>query len=267
MPTRVGNGGGGGGGSPPAPPVIVGQIGALISMEKLGELLLVTGLKVTGLPHQKRATIELDINALQAEASPDKAADFVLIYDPAAAAHRKVLIDNLVSRVVDRGATDFEIVNDATEQSFFKATIPANALGTDKLARMEIVGDWLNNTGSSRTFTVKIKLNSTIVYQDVSRSSSSSSDRYPFLLRLLVGNQGATNVQTVGGLIMLGDRGQATVGIGDLADDEIRFNTPFNGIAGAEDSTAAMDIEVMIQHSNAHANLSLRRHYAIVEIL
>lgn len=55
-----------------------------------------TGLAVTnGNGVAGNPTVALDVSALTGDASPDNAADYVLTYDASAAAHKKVLLDNL----------------------------------------------------------------------------------------------------------------------------------------------------------------------------
>ena len=82
---------------------------------------------------------------------------------------------------------------------------------------------------------------------------------------LLLANRGATNSQALGGRIDLSAL-PATTGLGDFAAASAVVGAVFSGTA-AEDSTVAKALAVTVQHSAANANLSVRRLYAVLELV
>jgi len=168
-----------------------------------------------------------------------------------------------VAIILCRAATQFDVVNTATEQTVFTCTVPANALATTKSVRVELRGDFLNNTGATPTLTLRIRFGATTIYADASATIPTSGSRRPFTLNITLANQNAANTQVLSGLVQMGIAGGATTGIGNFGTDEIQANTPLFGTA-AEDTTVDRDIVITIQHSVASANLSFRRQYAKV---
>ena len=67
-------------------------------------------------------------------------------------------------RVLTRLVAEQDIVSSTTETDLLAYSVPASTLGTDKALRVTIKADYLNNSGSSRTFTLKIKYGATTMY-------------------------------------------------------------------------------------------------------
>lgn len=171
--------------------------------------------------------------------------------------------------VIDRQVTQNDVVNTLTETSFYSFSVPANVLDTQKMLRLTIYGDYLNNSGAGRTLTVRVKFGGTTYYNDVSGTLAASASRHPFRWEILVGNRNATNVQSIGGYLSMGVAGGATTGIGDMgtfATNTTGLETPFYN-DGAIDTTVAQTLEVTVKHSTNHASLSIRRQMAILEIM
>lgn len=171
--------------------------------------------------------------------------------------------------VLDRAVTQNDVVNTAAETSFYSFSVPANVLDTQKMLRLTLYGDYLNNSGAGRTLTIRVKFGGNTYYNDVSGTLAASASRHPFRWEVLLGNRNATNVQSIGGYFSMGIAGGATTGLGDLATfatNTTGFETPFYN-DGAVDTTAARTLEVTVQHSTNNASLSIRRQMAILEVL
>ena len=136
---------------------------------------------------------------------------------------------------------------------------------TNKGVRLTLIGDHFNNSGGGRTFTLRVKYGATTLFNDVSANIGVHAARHELRIALELFNQGATNDQIMQGSLALGADTATTAGRGDLAASSI-ISSPFGGDS-AEDSTAAKDLVVTVQHSIADANLSLRRQLAILELL
>ena len=169
--------------------------------------------------------------------------------------------------MLDRNVAVNEIVNTATETELYNYTIPAGLLSTNKGVRVTIDGDYLNNSGSSETFTVRVKFGSTTMYADATGNLGSGATRYPTKMVLELFNLDATNDQHVGMALLVGTNGSPTTGVGVLTNGLVgSAGGVVSGVA-AEDTTGALDLVVTIQHATAAATISFRAHIRLIELL
>jgi hypothetical protein len=186
-------------------------------------------------------------------------------------------------RTLDRAAVANNIVNTSAETTMYSFSVPGNTLGTTQAITFTCFGDYLNNTGITPTFTLRIKYGATTLYQDDTGVIRSDPNRRPFYMNMTLANQNATNSQVLGGCFQLQETDGATTGIGDLGSANasslnwgafnwgagtwgatsalFTANTPVYSTS-AEDSTSAKTFAVTIQHSTADPSLSFRRQYA-----
>jgi hypothetical protein len=173
------------------------------------------------------------------------------------------------SGVLDRSSTSQSVASSITETSIYSFSVPANILDTDKCVRLTILGDYLNNSASTSTLTLKLNFGGTTQWTDVSAAQTSDADLRAFHFEAMVCNQNATNVQAIGGNAGLSNIATTTTGAGDLSTvitAATGFQTPISGI-GAIDTTAARTIDFLITHSVNNANTRLRKQYALLEVL
>lgn len=168
--------------------------------------------------------------------------------------------------VKNRAATQLSIVNDATERDVFFYTVPAGLLGTTGALRLTIVGKYKNATGGARALTVRVKFGATTLFDDAMAAIEANAAWRPFLLSVLLVAQNSASAQVLGGKIALGDYDGATAGIGDLADSVIMSHSPIHGTS-SENSAAAKNLKITIQHDAASVSLEFVREYAILELL
>lgn len=146
-----------------------------------------------------------------------------------------------------------------TETSLFTTapTIKGGTLGSDRAIRGRLRYDLLQNTGSSRTVTFKIKYGATTLFTYVLTFGNSSGTRFDgAILDFVLQAIGATNLQ------------QLTA----VNSSMVSGNGPTNttGIvytAGAEDSTTDLVLDVTAQLSASSANLSIRSFSLIGELI
>lgn len=168
-----------------------------------------------------------------------------------------------------RKTTEKDVVNTVTETDLLngEVTIGAGVMGTNRMLRVTLIGDYLNNTGTDKTFTLKIKFGSTVLYEDPTPNITANAIRRPLWFEFMIANLGAANSQFMHGRYRLGAASGATTGTGDLSFGD------FNGASFAMIGTAALDtttsklLEVTVTHSAASASLSARLKYALVEVL
>lgn len=170
--------------------------------------------------------------------------------------------------VLDRSVTQNDVVSTAAETTLYSFSVPGNVLDTQKMLRLTIYGDYLNNSGASRTIIVKVKYGATTLYADTSGSLAANATRHAFRMEFLLGNQNATNAQVLGGNICMSTAG-ATTGLGDMATVAAATTGIDTDVYGssAEDSTAAKTLDITVKHSASNGSLSIRRQFAILEVL
>lgn len=160
--------------------------------------------------------------------------------------------------VLSRLTTAVDVVNTLTETTLFTFTVPGNTMGTNRLLRLELVGDYLNNSGATLTTseTLRIKFGASTIWQDDGKLHVNSANRKPWFMKIHVMNLAAANSQQLGGVITLGGA-PSTVGTGEYADDEIDAQTAIGG-TGALDTTASQALAVTVQHGQAATTISYR---------
>ena len=173
---------------------------------------------------------------------------------------------NSVVTVLDRVVASLDINTTVTETSIYSFSVPGGTFSTNRMLRLNLICDYLNNSGTTKFFTFKVKYGGTTLYSDTMNTIAANASRTPLYIVLLLAANNATNAQVLGGYINLSDPGGATSGIGDFADDEIMAHTAIGGSA-TEDSTGALTFDVTITHSASDINASFRRHVGILELV
>jgi hypothetical protein len=170
--------------------------------------------------------------------------------------------------VLTRLTTPVDVVSSTTETTLFTYTVPANVMGTTRRLRLELGGDYLNNSGLILTTseTVRIKFGGTTIWEDTGKLHANSSNRKPWFMRINVTNLGATNLQGLGGTILLGGS-PSTTGIGEYSDDEVDASTAIGNTGIAIDTTATAVLAVTVQHGQADANISYRVNSGTLELV
>lgn len=195
----------------------------------------------------------------QSKAS-DASSAAVVAYSKASDASSAAAIISLYAK----NATQQVVVNDATEQTIFSATITGGSMTSTGMVKCRIAAQILNNSGATKTVTIKVKYGATTLYGDVTAAFGTGTAVRAFWMEFILANQNSTSAQIVNGLIVFGYLEQAATGIGDLTTDEIGALTPFNGTA-TEDSTGDKTLAVTIQFSAAHANTSWTTNWVSLE--
>lgn len=169
--------------------------------------------------------------------------------------------------VVARDTTDVSVVNTTSVTAVFTGTVPANSMGTSGVVRCTIVGEFFNNSGASRNFSVRIAFGGTTDYQDTAVNVPASTSTRGCRIVFEIVNRGATNSQALGGLIVLGAAGAVTTGIaGDLGTSASQVSQPIVGSNLTVTTTVNRDVVVSVIHAAADANLSFTKRYALLEL-
>lgn len=166
----------------------------------------------------------------------------------------------------DRASSEIAVVNTTSVTAVYSKSITGGDMSTNRMLRLLLFGDYLNNSGAGATLTISIEFDGINFHSD-SVAIGTNTGRRAFRLEFEIGNLGATNSQFGGGEVWLSQAGGATTGIGPIdAADAVGGPIATNG-NHAIDTTVAKLLKVVVSHSVADANISFRRKYALLELL
>lgn len=167
--------------------------------------------------------------------------------------------------IPDRDLSQVDIVNDATEQSIYSFSIPANALGPTGGVMLTIAGDYLNNTGGARTLGIRVKLGATTVLTSSFFQIGQGANRREWKLTVIFLNS-AVAAQKWSAFFFMNDD--------DAGNFFIRDSGSTSGdVAGtgygssAEDTSGALTLDITVDHDIADPNVSMRKEIALLELM
>lgn len=177
-------------------------------------------------------------------------------------------VNDLVG-VYDRVTAQIDVVSSIAETTIYTKSIGAGHMSTDRMLRFTLIGDYLDNAGTTNiTFRIKFG-GTTIVAFTTATSIPQDADRQPFELEFKMANLNSASVQFLKGshttLTAAAAAGLSSAGIfNQPGDGRVNFAT-----AGtvAINTASAQTLVVTAQHASSDANISLRRHYAMLELL
>ena len=165
---------------------------------------------------------------------------------------------------LDRDVTETEVVNTTTETTVYSYSVPANTLGTNKLLRLTLIGDYLNNSGTDKTLTLKITYGATSLLNQAFTFIATSASRRAIPLESWLSANNATNSQR--SLTRLWIFGGGSAGSPpSLQAISHRGLAVHNAVA--EDSTAAKTLAVTVTHNNADTTISFRAFDTQLELI
>lgn len=164
--------------------------------------------------------------------------------------------------VLDRDTTIADVVNTTTETTVYSFTIPANTLGTDRMLRLSMIADYLNNSGAGSSIAIRVKLGATVVANYFDSNVATDASRRPVISKGDIAAAGATNAQRSFFNTIFGNPGANTGGIqGNL------WNVTMPHLSIAADSTTPLTLTITAQHGVANASISFRAHTVHLEML
>ena len=178
------------------------------------------------------------------------------------------------TRFLDRSATTVDVANTVTETSIYTFTIKANDMGTDRVLRLALSGDYLHNATGTDTCAISVKFGGTTFWKSSLDSGGATSvNRHPWVMRLEIQNMGATNSQAIFGTIDSErcDEPLPTTGVGH-ALTQVTVNrglfTSFGATGlGTIDTTVDQKLDITATWTAASANNSWRKRVGFLELL
>ena len=161
------------------------------------------------------------------------------------------------SGILSDAVGQLDIANTTTETTLYTYSVPAGALGTSKGFAVNLIGDWLNDTGANQTLRLRIKYGATTLHDESTGTMPTATVRRPWNLNIQFGNTGTTSSQFATVSWLLGNATAGTAGFGD-ASVAMHLNHLGSGTS-AEDSTLVKALTVTMELSAASTSLSFRR--------
>jgi len=184
-----------------------------------------------------------------------------------------------VPYVYARNTAPTEAESTASETTIFTQSITGGDMGTDRMLRLTMFGDYLFNANTAHTLTLRYYFGGTI-YMAAANSGTAvlSATRKPWRIVYEVTNLGSASSQMLSGSLLThaSDTGAPTAGIGHgvhfLEGGVAARNEPSGGLLavstlGNKDTSSAQTLAVTVQWSNASASNSWRPRYAVLELV
>jgi hypothetical protein len=170
-----------------------------------------------------------------------------------------------VPSVIYRSGTPVAISNTNAETTLFAQNIPAGILGTNRRAVLAILGDMLNSSGATQTFTVRVYLGGVKVIDDITPAINSAGSRRVTRMEIAVSNLESATSQ----LITLSGNalgGSMTTGVGDIGASSQNWTPLAEGTAAAN-TALATELKITIQPTNALSTIDWRMKHCTLVVL
>ena len=144
----------------------------------------------------------------------------------------------------------------------YSYTVPANTLSTNKMLRLTFIGDYLNDSGVTRSVTVRIKYGATTIGSIAQGGLTTTPSRWGLLFTTEMSANNATNAQVARTNWSVTNAGDVTGVASGLLANRVSVHN-----AIAEDSTAAQNLVVTIQHDAAATTISAKAFTVQLELI
>ena len=173
---------------------------------------------------------------------------------------------NTTTPSLARDVAEQEVVSSASETTVFTTTVSGGSLSTNKMIRVTLMGDLLNNSGGNRTLRLRLKYGSTTIFDSTAITVGSGATRGGVSLHAELSARGATNEQVCIGRAWVG-QGSGVAGSAQTiaAGSGQLFHGQHNAIA--EDSTGDLALAITAQLSASEATLSFVAQTVQVELI
>lgn len=157
------------------------------------------------------------------------------------------------------------IVSTAAETTLYTFTVPGGALGSTRGLKLDMVGDYLNNSAATKSMRFRVKYGATTLWDSTTALLAVSANRAAWQMTVILGEL-ISGTQQMGGWFGLSSQTLPTAGQGDINTAPL---IPMRPIAGSSaiDSTVDQTFIVTLQHSGADVNTSLQREWAALTLV
>lgn len=172
-----------------------------------------------------------------------------------------------VAALLDRDVSVAEVTNTAAETSVYSFSVPGGTLSTNKMLRLTLLADYLNNSGAGHGIIIRVKYGATTVLTFDHYNANvlaTNASRRSVRIQVELSAAGATNTQKCYGIQFFSDP-SGTAG-NDIVINNNQIPAAWHD-AVAEDSTLAKTLEITAQHDGALSTLSFKAHVVQLELV
>jgi hypothetical protein len=167
--------------------------------------------------------------------------------------------------------TQKDVLGSAGVQDLFNSeiTIPAGAMSANGAIKFWAAGDYLNNTGGTRTITIYPKLGTANLLSLGSNNIPTSATRRAWWCAGIIIGRNSTASQQGGGYFGISNSVAATVGQGKVVEStsaSANYMGEFEFAVTSMDMTKAQPFLFQAQHSGSDATVSIRLDWARIEV-
>lgn len=159
-----------------------------------------------------------------------------------------------IDRTLKRTSAVVDVVNTVSETTVFTFPVYAGLLTTNRGIRLSLIGDYLNNTGSTIDLILRVKLGATTLLTLEMYAGTggiiTSTSRQSMKLDAIFANINSASIQFASGVVNT-----------SAGDPVTAYGT------AAENTAGSLNYVVTAQHSVASANASFRMQFAHLELL
>lgn len=158
--------------------------------------------------------------------------------------------------------------NTTAFQTMLSFDIPANYLGTDTIIELEVWGTIKNNTGTDRTLNTRVRLEGTVILEDVTGNITTHANPRAFHFKChIMGNGAVTNQLVAASLSVSGTQGMTT-GIGGTFSEQALMGESSGVNLSAVNGAVILTVDVqMAMSAAASANLELARVIGVARLV
>lgn len=176
---------------------------------------------------------------------------------------------DLVVKYVKTAQTD--VVNTVAATDLFGGafTIEPGKLSADGSIKVYASGDYLNDSGSSRTIRLQLALGATTIWDATSDpiADPGAATRRAWWFELVIQAMASTSAQQSGGEFFIGDATTAAaVGTGQITAANLNQIAPYKAIASALNMSGSQPLTLKVTHAFAATTISMRCAMARVEV-
>ena len=171
----------------------------------------------------------------------------------------------IMGGIIDRDVVVAEVVNSTSETTVYSFSVPGGTLGTNRAIRIKFFSDYLNNSGGASALTLRFKYGATTwLLHDYLTELVSDASRRTMIPEndIMLSAANATNAQVGYGATIIS---APTALAGESFSGAFVHHSAH--ITVAEDSTAALALEITVEHGGLDANISFRMHWVQLELL
>jgi hypothetical protein len=166
--------------------------------------------------------------------------------------------------ILDRDLDTVNVANKTDETSIYSYSIGANVLGATGGVRLVMGGEYLNNSGATRTLQFKVKLGSTTIFTTNAFDITLSTNNRAWEMTVWFLNSAAA-AQKWGAFFQLSPAGAERFTIQPVSGTAMPDGVGW--FSSSEDTTGALTLDITAKHSFAHGSLAITREMALLELL